>query len=79
MKRKMKSRDYEIKIIPGNEVAMFKQLIVYSRFLDVPMDELCGYSTSKLKSRIESTLQQMPEEELENFEKEFNERLRAVV
>ena len=58
---------------------MFKQLVVYSRFLDVPLDELCSQSTSKLKSRIESTLQQMPEEELENFEKEFNERLRAVV
>lgn len=79
MKRKMKSRDYEIKIIPGNEVTMFKQLAFYSRFLDVPLDELCSYSTSKLKSRIESTLQQMPEEELENFEKEFSERLRAVV
>ena len=79
MKKKIKTRDYEIKIIPGNEVAMFKQLVVYSRFLDVPLDELCSYSTSKLKRRIESTLQQMPEEELENFEKEFNERLRAVV
>ena len=79
MKKKIKTRDYEIKIIPGNEVIMFKQLVVYSRFLDVPLDELCSYSTSKLKSRIESTLQQMPEEELENFEKEFNERLRAVV
>ena len=65
MKKKIKTRDYEIKIIPGNEVAMFKQLVVYSRFLDVPLDELCSYSTSKLKSRIESTLQQMPEEELE--------------
>lgn len=79
MKKKIKTRDYEIKIIPGNDVAMFKQLVVYSRFLDVPLDELCSYSTSKLKSRIESTLQQMPEEELKNFEKEFNERLRAVV
>ena len=79
MKRKMKSRDYEIKIIPGNEVTMFKQLAFYSRFLDVPIDELCEFSSKELKSRIESTLLQMPEEELENFEKEFSERLRAVV
>lgn len=79
MKKKIKTRDYEIKIIPGNEVAMFKQLVVYSRFLGVPIDELCEFSSKELKSRIESTLQQMPEEELENFEKEFNERLRAVV
>lgn len=79
MKRKTKTRDYEIKIIPGNEATMFKQLAFYSRFLDVTIDELCEFSSKELKSRIESTLQQMPEEELENFEKEFNERLRAVV
>lgn len=70
---------YEIKILPGNEATMFKQLAFYSRFLDVPIDELCEYSTPELRNRIESTLMQMPEEELENFEKEFMEKLRAAV
>ena len=53
------------------EKIMAKQLTFYSIFLDVPLEKLCGYDKEQLESLIDSTLMQMPDDILHEFELEL--------
>lgn len=50
---------------------MLQQLSFYSRFLDIPLEELCGYTKEKLEKMVDNTIEQMPEELLRQFEIEI--------
>lgn len=50
---------------------MLQQLSFYSRFLDIPLEELCGYTKEKLERMFDNTIEQMPEELLRQFEIEI--------
>ena len=50
---------------------MLQQTSFYSRFLDIPLEELCGYTKEKLERMVDNTIEQMPEELLRQFEIEI--------
>lgn len=50
---------------------MLQQPSFYSRFLDIPLEELCGYTKEKLERMVDNTIEQMPEELLRQFEIEI--------
>lgn len=61
---KLTSNELKIRI-------MLQQLSFYSRFLDIPLEELCGYTKEKLERMVDNTIEQMPEELLRQFEIEI--------
>lgn len=50
---------------------MLQQPSFYSRFLDIPLEELCGYTEEQLERMVDNTIEQMPEELLRQFEIEI--------
>ncbi len=50
---------------------MLQQPSFYSRFLDIPLEELCGYTKEQLERMVDNTIEQMPEELLRQFEIEI--------
>ena len=50
---------------------MLQQPSFYSRFLDIPLEELCGYTKEQLEGMVDNTIEQMPEELLRQFEIEI--------
>lgn len=63
----------KIKLTPKEfkEKIMAQQLNFHSRFLDIPMDELCGYSKEQIEKMLDCTIEQMPEDMLYQFEVEL--------
>ena len=61
---KLTSNELKIRI-------MLQQLSFYSRFLDIPLEELCGYTKERLERMVDNTIEQMPEELLRQFEIEI--------
>ena len=64
---------YEPKLT-NNELTkriMLQQPSFYSRFLDIPLEELCGYTKEQLERMVDNTIEQMPEELLRQFEIEI--------
>lgn len=64
---------YEIRLTPKelkNKI-MAQQLTFYSKFLDIPLEDLCGYTKEQLERMIESTIEQMPDDLLRQFEIEL--------
>ena len=53
------------------EKIMAQQLTFYSRFLDIPLEKLCGYDKEQLEILVDSTLVQMPDDILHEFELEL--------
>ena len=53
------------------EKIMAQQLTFYSRFLDIPLEKLCGYDKEQLEILVDSTLMQMPMDILQEFELEL--------
>ena len=51
---------------------MLQQPSFYSRFLDIPLEELCGYTKEQLERMVDNTIEQMPEELLRQFEIEIS-------
>lgn len=49
-----------------------------SRFLDIPLEELCGYTKEQIEGMIESTIEQMPDEMLRQFEIELADGMREL-
>jgi len=70
---KKKQGVYEIKLtLPEmKEKIMAQQLSFYSRFLDIPLEKLCGYDKEQLEILVDSTLMQMPDDVLYEFELEL--------
>ena len=70
IKKQMK---YDIKLTPSElkEKIMAQQLSFYSKFLDIPLEDICGYTKEQLESMINSTIKQMPDELLHQFEIEL--------
>ena len=64
---------YEIKMTPSElkEKIMAQQMTFYSKFLDIPLEDLCGYTNEQLESMIDSTIEQMPDDLLHQFEIEL--------
>ena len=64
---------YEIKLTPPElkEKIMAQQLSFYSRFLDIPLEKLCGYDKEQIEILVDSTLMQMPDDILREFELEL--------
>lgn len=64
---------YEIKLTPPElkEKIMAQQLSFYSRFLDIPLEKLCDYDKEQLEILVDSTLMQMPDDILREFELEL--------
>ena len=50
---------------------MLQQPSFYSRFLDIPLEELCGHTKEQLERMVDNTIEQMPEELLRQFEIEI--------
>ncbi len=50
---------------------MLQQPSFYSRFLDIPLEDLCGYTKEQLERMVDNTIEQMPEELLRQFEIEI--------
>ena len=50
---------------------MLQQPSFYSRFLDIPLEELCGYTKEQLERMVDNTIEQMPEKLLRQFEIEI--------
>lgn len=50
---------------------MLQQTSFYSRFLDIPLEDLCGYTKEQLERMVDNTIEQMPEELLRQFEIEI--------
>lgn len=50
---------------------MLQQTSFYSRFLDIPLEDLCGYTKEQLERMVDNTIEQMPEELLRQFEIEL--------
>lgn len=53
------------------EKIMAHQMLFISRFLDITPEDLCGYSKKQLRSMVDSTIEQMPEDLLRQFEIEL--------
>ena len=70
---KEKKRVLEIKLSPSElkEKIMAQQLSFYSKFLDIPLEKLCDYDKEQLEILIDSTLMQMPDDLLHEFELEL--------
>ena len=64
---------YEIKLTPPElkEKIMAQQLSFYSRFLDIPLEKLCDYDKEQIEILVDSTLMQMPDDILREFELEL--------
>ena len=64
---------YEIKLFPPElkEKIMAQQLSFYSRFLDIPLEKLCDYDKEQIEILVDSTLMQMPDDILREFELEL--------
>ena len=60
---------YEMKVPNPDlkEKIMAQQLVFYSRFMGISLEELCGYTIKELESLLDCTLMQMPEETLQKF------------
>lgn len=71
--KKKEQRVYEIKMTPKElkKKIMAQQMSFYSKFLDIPVEDLCGYTKEQLESMIGSTIEQMPEDILHQFEIEL--------
>ena len=71
--KEKKKSIYEIKLtLPEmKEKIMAQQLTFYSRFLDIPLEKLCGYDKEQLEILVDSTLMQMPDDILHEFELEL--------
>ena len=67
---------YEMKVPNPDlkEKIMAQQLVFYSRFLGVSLEELCGHTIKELESLLDCTLIQMPEEILQKFVDEIEGR-----
>lgn len=50
---------------------MLQQPSFYSRFLDIPLEDLRGYTKEQLERMVGNTIEQMPEELLRQFEIEI--------
>ena len=57
---------------------MLQQPSFYSRFLDIPLEDLCGYTKEQLERMVGNTIEQMPEELLRQFEIEILGRKREL-
>lgn len=57
---------------------MLQQPSFYSRFLDIPLEDLCGYTKEQLERMVDNTIEQMPEELLRQFEIEILGRKREL-
>lgn len=70
---KKKQGVYEIKLtLPEmKEKIMAQQMTFYSRFLDIPLEKLCDYDKEQLEILVDSTLMQMPDDVLYEFELEL--------
>lgn len=68
-----KQEMYEIKLSPPElkEKIMAQQLSFYSRFLDIPLEKLCDYDKEQIEILVDSTLMQMPDDILREFELEL--------
>lgn len=64
---------YEMKLTPPElkEKIMAQQLSFYSRFLDIPLEKLCDYDKEQIEILVDSTLMQMPDDILQEFELEL--------
>lgn len=64
---------YEIKLTPKEmrEKIMARQMTFCSKFLDIPVEDLCGYTKEQLEKMIDSAIEQMPKELLQQFETEL--------
>ena len=64
---------YEIKLSPPElkEKILAQQLSFYSRFLDIPLEKLCDYDKEQIEILVDSTLMQMPDDILREFELEL--------
>ena len=64
---------YETKLsLPElKEKIMAQQLSFYSRFLDIPLEKLCDYDKEQIEILVDSTLMQMPDDILQEFELEL--------
>ena len=64
---------YEIKLTPPElkEKIMAQQLSFYSRVLDIPLEKLCDYDKEQIEILVDSTLMQMPDDILREFELEL--------
>ena len=67
---------YEMKVPNPDlkEEIMAQQLVFYSRFMGISLEELCGHTIKELESLVDSTLLQMPEETLQKFVDEIEGR-----
>lgn len=72
---KEKQGVYEIKLtLPEmKEKIMAQQLSFYSKFLGIPLEKLCGYDKEQLEILVDSTLIQMPDDVLYEFELELTD------
>ena len=50
---------------------MLQQPSFYSKFLDITLEDLCGYTKEQLERMVDNTIEQMPEELLRQFEIEI--------
>lgn len=60
---------YEMKV-PNPDLKkkiMAQQLVFYSRFMGISLEELCGHTIKELEGLLDCTLMQMPEETLQKF------------
>ena len=53
------------------EKIMSQEMTFYSRFLDISLEELCGYTKEQIEGMVNSTIEQMPEDLLRQFEIEL--------
>lgn len=60
---------YEMKVPNPDlkEKIMAQQLVFYSRFMGISLEELCGHTIKELESLLDCTLMKMPEETLQKF------------
>jgi len=67
--KKKENKMYEMKLIPSElkEKIMAQQLTFYSRFLDIPIEKLCGYDKEQLEILVDSTIMQMPDDIMQGF------------
>lgn len=75
-----KEGEYEIKLttLELKEKIMAQQLSFYSRFLDIPLEKLCDYDEKQIEILVDSTLMQMPDDILREFELELIGRKAGV-
>lgn len=67
---------YEMKVPNPDlkEKIMAQQLVFYSHFLGISIEELCGHTIKELEGLIDCTLMQMPDETLQKFIDEIEGR-----